>query len=76
MTIFAWFVIHPIVTTASERTADVGDGPPDPGAAGDFLLWSVPLLFALLTAAAVISVYKPWGRTARGLRTQAAGRRR
>jgi hypothetical protein len=76
MTIFAWFVIHPIVTTASERTADLGDGPPDPGAAGDFLLWSVPLLFALLTAAAVISVYKPWGRTARGLRTQAAGRRR
>ncbi|MET8082281.1 DUF2269 domain-containing protein [Streptomyces sp. NPDC005303] len=75
MTIFAWFVIHPIVMTASERTADVGDGPPDPGGAGDFLLWSVPLLFVLLTVAAVVSVYKPWGRTARGRRAQTAGRR-
>ncbi|MDQ1016524.1 hypothetical protein [Streptomyces afghaniensis] len=74
MTIFAWFVIHPIVMTATERTADVGDGPPDPGWAADFLLWSVPVLFALLTVAAVVSVYKPWGRTARGRRAQ-PGRR-
>ncbi|GAA2259231.1 hypothetical protein GCM10010232_57380 [Streptomyces amakusaensis] len=76
MTIFAWFVIHPIVTTATERTADVGDGPPNPGWVADFLLWSVPALFVLLTVAAVISIYKPWGRTARGRRAQAGSRRR
>ncbi|MFE1251791.1 DUF2269 domain-containing protein [Streptomyces sp. NPDC058735] len=75
MTIFAWFVIHPIVMRASENTAEAGGAPPRPGWPADFLVWSVPLLFALLTAAAVISVYKPWGRTARGRRAPARTRR-
>ncbi|MEU4035505.1 DUF2269 domain-containing protein [Streptomyces collinus] len=74
-TVFAWFVIHPVVMSASRRTADEGDSPPEPGAAGDFLVWSVPLLFVLLTGAAVVSVYKPWGRTARGRRARPAGGR-
>ncbi|MFE7843409.1 hypothetical protein ACFU53_47390 [Streptomyces sp. NPDC057474] len=69
MTIFAWFVIHPIVMQASENTAKAGGSPPQPGWPADFLLWSVPVLFVLLTVAAVVSVYKPWGRTARGTRT-------
>ncbi|WP_079154741.1 hypothetical protein [Streptomyces subrutilus] len=75
MTFFAWFVIHPTVMEASERTAEAGGAAPDPGAAGDFLAWSVPLLFVLLTVAAVVSVYKPWGRTSRGKAAQPAGRR-
>ncbi|MEV7503814.1 DUF2269 domain-containing protein [Streptomyces sp. NPDC093018] len=75
MTVFAWFVIHPAVLTASERTAAAGGGPPRPGAVAGFLLWSAPLLFALLTVAAVVSVYKPWGRTARGSRARPAGGR-
>ncbi|MEU9282337.1 DUF2269 domain-containing protein [Streptomyces sp. NPDC048342] len=75
MTVFAWFVIHPVVMTARERTAVAGGSPPEPGAAADFLLWSVPLLFVLLTVAAVVSVYKPWGRTARGRRARSAGGR-
>jgi len=33
----------------------------------------VPVLFALLTVAAVVSVYKPWGRTARGRRSTPRG---
>ncbi|MET9887856.1 DUF2269 domain-containing protein [Streptomyces sp. NPDC006430] len=76
MTFFAWFVIHPTVMRASERTATAGGAAPDPGGAGDFLVWSVPALFVLLTVAAVVSVYKPWGRTARGKAAQPAGRRR
>ncbi|WP_210589315.1 DUF2269 domain-containing protein [Streptomyces sp. GESEQ-35] len=75
MTIFAWFVIHPIVIEATENTAEAGGVPPRPGWPADFLVWSVPLLFALLTAAAVISVYKPWGRTARGRRVTGRARR-
>ncbi|MGP4001279.1 hypothetical protein [Streptomyces sp. 8N706] len=76
MTIFAWFVIHPMVTIATERTATAGGAPPNPGPVVDFLLWSVPALFVLLTVAAVVSVYKPWGRTARGHRIQTGARRR
>ncbi|WP_369193217.1 DUF2269 domain-containing protein [Streptomyces djakartensis] len=75
MTIFAWFVIHPIVMKATENTAEAGGAPPNPGWPADFLVWSVPALFVLLTAAAVISVYKPWGRTARGRRVTARPRR-
>jgi uncharacterized membrane protein len=75
MTIFAWFVIHPIVIKATENTAEAGGTPPRPGWPADFLVWSVPLLFALLTAAAVISVYKPWGRTSRGRRATGRARR-
>ncbi|MEV7559750.1 hypothetical protein [Streptomyces sp. NPDC089795] len=76
MTFFAWFVIHPIVMDASERTATAGGAAPDPGGAGVFLVWSVPALFVLLTVAAVVSVYKPWGKTSRGRAAQPAGRRR
>ncbi|MFJ8078065.1 DUF2269 family protein [Streptomyces sp. NPDC096176] len=75
MTIFAWFVIHPIVMQATENTAKAGGTPPKPGWPADFLLWSVPVLFALLTVAAVVSVYKPWGRTARGRRSTPRGGR-
>ncbi|MGN9796113.1 DUF2269 family protein [Streptomyces sp. OZ13] len=75
MTIFAWFVIHPIVMQATENTATAGGAPPEPGWPADFLLWSVPVLFALLTVAAVVSVYKPWGRTSRGRRTAPRGGR-
>ncbi|MFJ8888512.1 hypothetical protein ACIRJR_34625 [Streptomyces sp. NPDC102402] len=75
MTIFAWFVIHPIVTQAAKNTADTGSSS-GPGWSGDFLVWSVPALFALLTTAAVVSVYKPWGRTARGKAKLPAARRR
>ncbi|MEW2087334.1 DUF2269 domain-containing protein [Streptomyces sp. NPDC005283] len=74
MTIFAWFVIHPVVTTASRNTAVAGNEPPDPGSSADFLVWSVPGLFVLLTVAAVVSVYKPWGRTSRGRRARPARR--
>ncbi|MFE7777893.1 hypothetical protein ACFU5O_29125 [Streptomyces sp. NPDC057445] len=76
MTVFAWFVIHPIVMKATENTADAAAGVAKPGWPADFLLWSVPLLFVLLTVAAVVSVYKPWGRTARGRRNTPAARRR
>ncbi|MFJ3819199.1 DUF2269 domain-containing protein [Streptomyces sp. NPDC090056] len=75
MTVFAWFVIHPIVIEATKNTADAGRGTPEPGWPAEFLLWSVPMLFVLLTVAAVVSVYKPWGRTARGRRKSAAARR-
>ncbi|WP_329297185.1 hypothetical protein OG410_42095 [Streptomyces sp. NBC_00659] len=75
MTVFAWFVIHPVVVKATENTAEAGGAAPRPGRPADFLVWSVPLLFALLTAAAVISVYKPWGRTARGIRATGRARR-
>ncbi|WP_050791655.1 DUF2269 family protein, partial [Streptomyces pristinaespiralis] len=31
MTIFAWFVIHPIVMKATDNTATAGGAPPEPG---------------------------------------------
>ncbi|MFE1956119.1 DUF2269 family protein [Streptomyces sp. NPDC059524] len=76
MTVFAWFVIHPIVTQAAKNTADSAGSSSGPGWPGDFLLWSVPALFALLTVAAVVSVYKPWGRTKRGRAKSPAARRK
>lgn len=66
--VVAWGGIRPMLTAAAERTAAPGQAPPDPGPVGAVLLWAVPTMFTLITAAAVISIYKPWGRTPRGRR--------
>ncbi|MFJ5999447.1 PDR/VanB family oxidoreductase [Streptomyces sp. NPDC092370] len=66
--VFAWVYTHPLVLTAAEKAAATEGGVFRPSPEGTLLAWTVPPVFGVLVFVGVVSVYKPWGRTRRGLR--------
>ncbi|MFF5448611.1 PDR/VanB family oxidoreductase [Streptomyces sp. NPDC012888] len=66
--VFAWVYTHPLVLTAAEKAAAAEGGVYRPGPEGTLLAWTVPPVFGVLVFLGIVSVYKPWGRTRRGLR--------
>lgn len=55
-----------------EAAAGVMADPPDPGAAGESLLFAPAVSLACYTFMAVVSIFKPWGRTRWGRRATTA----
>ncbi|MEU3838551.1 PDR/VanB family oxidoreductase [Streptomyces sp. NPDC028635] len=72
--VFAWAYTHPLVLAAARRAGEAGQDAYRPGSEATLLVWTVPPLFVVLVFLSVVSVYKPWGRTARGRRYAAAAR--
>ncbi|WP_438486749.1 PDR/VanB family oxidoreductase [Streptomyces sp. S186] len=72
--LFAWVYTHPLVLIAAAQAGEAEGGTYRPSTEGALLAWTVPPVFGLLVFLSLLSVYKPWGRTARGRRHAAAGR--
>ncbi|MEU8891651.1 2Fe-2S iron-sulfur cluster-binding protein [Streptomyces sp. NPDC048442] len=66
--VFAWVYTHPLVLVAAEKAAASKGGVYRPSEEGALLAWTVPPVFGVLVFLGFLSVYKPWGRTRRGLR--------